>query len=116
LTQNKTLTILNISDNQISDDGVKAICMSLLSNGSLKVLKLDSNKIGDPGAKYVSDLLRRQPHIHISLGFNKIGDVGCQDLYEAKQECPSIQLDLSGNMDISTRMFELMKSGDKFSY
>ena len=56
------LTSLDLSNNNIGNDGVKPICEALKQNKTLKVLDLNASKvsggeIGPVGAKYIAEML-----------------------------------------------------------
>lgn len=57
-----SLTSLDLSNNNIGDDGVKLICEALKQNSTLKVLDLNARHangrmIGPQGARYLADML-----------------------------------------------------------
>jgi len=76
LNFNKTLQILNISDNQLSDQSIQCLCQSLqFNNTTLKKLILNSNKITDQGLRYLSNMFKsNQTLISIGLQNNQITD------------------------------------------
>lgn len=75
LANNKTLEILYLSFNFISDMGV----YFLVQSNSLKKLELDSNEITDQGAEYISIMLKtNQILLWLSLDNNNITNYGMQ--------------------------------------
>jgi len=83
LTNNSTLTSLDLSFNQISDLGVRSLTQVLLpnQNSSLKILYLSKNGISDDGAKYLSEMLQtNQTLTELWLSNNEIGNRGVKQL------------------------------------
>jgi Ran GTPase-activating protein (RanGAP) involved in mRNA processing and transport len=78
LYNNLTLVELDLSDNYISDLGVKILMDVLLTNKSiLQKLHLGSNNISDLGIKYVADMLKTNHSLtHLMLNRNHITDHG----------------------------------------
>ncbi|GAM17556.1 hypothetical protein SAMD00019534_007310 [Acytostelium subglobosum LB1] len=58
LLKNKSLTLLNLSINEITDTGAKAIAYALKSNRTLKYLSLSNNFIGKEGLVALSEAIR----------------------------------------------------------
>ena len=54
LKVNPVLTVLNLSDNSIGDNGAKSIAEALKVNPVLTDLSLGNNKIGVDGAKAIA--------------------------------------------------------------
>lgn len=78
LYNNSTLVELDLSDNHISDIGVKTLMEILATNKSmLGKLHLGSNNISDKGVKYISDMLRTNKTLtHLLLNRNSISNSG----------------------------------------
>lgn len=77
LLVNKTLQYVNLNGNNIGDKGVRSISASLLVNSSIKVIILSGNKISDEGAKYLADLLAINRSLQkIDLRSNEIDEYG----------------------------------------
>ena len=78
LYNNITLTELDLSDNHISDTGVKILMDVLSTNKSiLKKLHLGSNNISDQGIEYLSNMLKTNHSLtHLMLNRNYITDRG----------------------------------------
>lgn len=78
------LAILNLSINEIGDEGTKSLCEVLKKNTTLSKLALDFNNIGDSGAESISELLKENTILQlIRLTNNKIGDKGVKLIAEA---------------------------------
>ena len=78
LSLNKTLVILNISEElAMDDDACSDLIPGLLQNTSITTLILNGNNIGNEGAALLSDVFLEQSNLlHISLRRNHIGDEG----------------------------------------
>ncbi|NWU05840.1 NLRC3 protein, partial [Cephalopterus ornatus] len=75
---------LSLAENQISNQGAKALARSLLVNRSLMVLDLRSNSIGPTGAKALADALKKnQILLSLNLQHNTIKEDGATFLAEA---------------------------------
>lgn len=67
----KGLSLLDISENKISHQGLRELCAVLRNEScSLKHLKLDRNPLGDTGAEELSDLLEKNSLLK-SLSVNR---------------------------------------------
>ena len=78
------LTELNLFDNNIGDDGAKAIAEALKVNPVLNNLDLFNNSIGMEGAKAIAEALKVNPGLTIlDLGNNSIGADGAKAIAEA---------------------------------
>ena len=82
LYNNLTLVELDLSDNYISDFGVKTLMDVLRTNKSiLQKLHLGCNQITDQGAEYLSDMLKTNHSLtHLMLNRNSIGNPGVHSL------------------------------------
>jgi Ran GTPase-activating protein (RanGAP) involved in mRNA processing and transport len=78
LYNNLTLVELDLSDNYITDLGVKILMEVLLTNKTLlKKLHLGSNNISDQGIQYLSEMLQTNHSLtHLMLNRNQISDRG----------------------------------------
>jgi len=78
LYNNITLVDLDLSDNYISDIGIKILMEVLLTNKSiLKKLHLGSNNISDHGIQYLSDMLKTNHSLtHLMLNRNHLTNHG----------------------------------------
>ena len=76
------LEYLELSGNQIGDDGVKRLCMYLLRDANkaraLSLLALHANGISDDGAIQLSKALPYTRISYVGLNMNKIGDRGAR--------------------------------------
>ena len=96
------LKILNLMNNEITDEGVKHLYTALThAYCTLKSLNLGFNNITDEGVAYLSTALR---HANcklnsLNLGFNNITDEGVEYLSRAftRADCTLKSLKLSGN-------------------
>ena len=69
LKVNHTLETLELSANNIGDDGAKMIADALKVNLSLKTLRLSRNRIGADGAKIIADALKVNQNLKTSILF-----------------------------------------------
>eukprot|EP00808_Paulinella_micropora_P016118 g63869.t1 len=95
-----TFPRLELSENRIGPDGVKALCKLITYNRSITSLDLHSNMVDDVGAEYLAALIISGYHglKELSLSQNQISSVGASKLAEAIQACKSeLVVDLSGN-------------------
>ena len=75
LASNTTLTLLNLHQTKIGDDGIKHICEGLAVNDTLKDLYLGGCGFTDRGATYLSDALKRNYCLDtLNIQFNKVGE------------------------------------------
>lgn len=82
LFNNLTLVELDLSDNSISDHGIKTLMDVLRTNKSiLQKLHLGCNQITDQGTDYLSDMLKTNHSLtHLMLNRNSIGNPGVHRL------------------------------------
>ena len=67
LTYNASLTdgVLDLSENDIGDQGLQALAFSLASNTNLRELRLANNNIGDVGLETLADSLARNRALRV---------------------------------------------------
>jgi hypothetical protein len=99
LKDNRSLKHLCLLDNKIGDDGAKAIADALKDNHSLKTLDLNGNEIDDDGAKSIADALKVNHSLEtLDLNGNKIGVEGAKQIADALKDNHSLKtLLLYGN-------------------
>eukprot|EP00041_Stephanoeca_diplocostata_P039227 m.1600844 g.1600844 ORF g.1600844 m.1600844 type:complete len:2511 (+) comp25352_c1_seq1:388-7920(+) len=96
---NRTVSKLNVSDNEIGKDGAEHL-VRLLKHSSVLQLRCHRNAIGDWGAKSIASVLKHHDCTLESLGLmqNNIGDIGARDLFEGVAVCDTLrQLGLAKN-------------------
>ena len=88
------LTFLNLHYNKIGDNGAKAIAEALKVNAVLTNLSLYENRIGDEGAKAIADALRSGTAVltELWLGANNIGDAGKTAVQDAVKDRSGFKL------------------------
>jgi hypothetical protein len=93
---------LYLSDNQLADDGVHHLMLSV-ENSSLFVLGLSKNGITDVGAQYLTKMLKKNQRLTVlGLEDNEISDQGVELLADALKYNRNLQrLLLTGNKKIS---------------
>ena len=114
LKANKTLQMLNLTNNSIGAEGAAALGAALKANKALQTLYLDSNSIGDEGAKALGAALKdNQALERLYLRSNSIGDEGAAALGAALKDNQALQtLDLNGNSigeDAKKRLRQIAK-------
>ncbi|XP_012496174.1 PREDICTED: nucleotide-binding oligomerization domain-containing protein 1 isoform X1 [Propithecus coquereli] len=93
------LTVIRLSVNQITDDGVKVLYEELTKYRILTYLGLYNNQITDVGARYISKILDECKGLtHLKLGKNKITSEGGKCLALAVKNSKSIfEIGMWGN-------------------
>jgi len=102
LKQNQTLTVLDLVNCGILDDGIKALMDGLRSNRAMKHVYLGTNGITAKGAVHVSEFLqdtKKKTSLHtLYLSCNRLGDEGARILGEGLRKDNSLQrLGLAAN-------------------
>ena len=89
---------LDLKDCTLKDEGL-SILHKALATSSLTEIDLTNNEIGDEGVKLLADILRRNPNITtLNLSLNNIGDEGLSTLAEVlATNSPLQNLNLSFN-------------------
>lgn len=86
---------LNLSDNDVQDAGVAALCCNLsapsdvTSGKGIRVLRLNNNAIGPEGAASICEALVRLPLVELHLNRNPIGPAGARSLADALSSASS---------------------------
>ena len=84
LKANSTLTSLNVADNNIGATGTKALAAVLKDNSTLTSLNVSLNSLGDIGATAFADAIRTNATLtSLVLANNKIGVAGAEALADA---------------------------------
>ena len=77
LSQNKTLTTLDLHNNLIGNAGAKSLAQVILNNTGLKKLVLSNNRFGNAGIESIGNLLQWNETLRIiDLGFCDYDDTG----------------------------------------
>jgi Leucine-rich repeat (LRR) protein len=101
LRRNKTITILNLSENEFgrTRGAVDCIADGLGSNSVLRKVNLSDCCLGDDGVSTLAQTLgSRNTTLHLILCWNAITSTGMGVLFEAMERSPHItDLDLQGN-------------------
>lgn len=105
LKNNSYLEQLDLHQNMIKDIGVQFLCKALSDrNQTLKILNLGENEITDEGANSLAEMLRKNVSLtHVYLHDNQIGDSGCQLIANALTNDNQTveELYLNGNQNIT---------------
>ena len=78
----KSLQLVDLSQNQIDDQGALDLAILIFNSNSLKILNLGMNKVTDAGVGLLCDVLQNNTTLKVlDLGFNKsITDASCEHL------------------------------------
>jgi len=97
LMMNQNLKCLDISGNQLGDEGAQALPPVILSLTTLQTLKLRANSLGSSSAKLLSQALSRSSGLTaLTLSLNPLGDEGLVSIGAALKHHTNLQtLDLS---------------------
>uniref|UniRef100_A0A8C2LPS2 NACHT, LRR and PYD domains-containing protein 4 n=1 Tax=Cricetulus griseus TaxID=10029 RepID=A0A8C2LPS2_CRIGR len=97
LKRNKTLSHLDVSSNDLQDEGLKVLCQALsLPDSALKSLFLRRCLITSSGCQYLAEVLSsNQNLISLQVSNNKLEDAGVKLLCEAIKE-PNCRLENLG--------------------
>ena len=99
LQANAALKELDLSRNEIGDEGACELAKMLQANTALKELNLSGNRIGDEGACELAKMLQANTALkELNLSRNGIGDEGACELAKMLQANTALkELGLSGN-------------------
>ncbi|VDI66435.1 Hypothetical predicted protein [Mytilus galloprovincialis] len=99
LASNETLQVLNLSWNNIRQPGIKSLFVGLKDNTTLQELDLSYNGIGDKGVESIAERLHElESLVHLDLSSNRIGQLGIGKLLKSVGHNKSlIELKLSKN-------------------
>ncbi|XP_076097530.1 uncharacterized protein LOC143067838 isoform X1 [Mytilus galloprovincialis] len=99
LASNETLQVLNLSWNNIRQPGIKSLFVGLKDNTTLQELDLSYNGIGDKGVESIAERLHElESLVHLDLSSNRIGQLGIGKLMKSVGHNKSlIELKLSKN-------------------
>ena len=99
LSQNKNIPLgeLELSFNEISDQGVECLMNSIWGSPHMRMIKLDNNKLQGRGAQLCAVVLTSIELEVLDIGFNRVTTVGIRSLMKKVPECSSLKkLGLSG--------------------
>jgi Ran GTPase-activating protein (RanGAP) involved in mRNA processing and transport len=98
---NISVTNIDLSGNEISDEGASALADALKVNKSVTSIDLSCNEISDEGASALADALKVNTSLtNIDLCYNKIGDEGASALANALKVNTSVTEINLGNNEI----------------
>ncbi|KAM3928289.1 nucleotide-binding oligomerization domain-containing protein 1 [Leptodactylus fuscus] len=87
----RKLTVVRLSVNQITDEGVKVLAEELTKHKIIKFLGLYKNQISDYGARHVAQIIVECPLLnHLMLGYNQFTAEGGRHIGRALQKSTSI--------------------------
>jgi Leucine-rich repeat (LRR) protein len=102
---------LYLDDNNISDEGAKALAEALKVNTALQGLILDRNNISDEGAEALAEALKVNTALqHLWLENNNISDEGAEALAEALKVNTALQGLYLDENEISDAVKQQIKS------
>ena len=77
------MAFIDLSGNNIGDEGVEDLCKVVPYNTTLTQLNLADNKLGDLSASEIAgSLVDNSSLVHINLSGNFIGDEGALNLFK----------------------------------
>lgn len=81
IATNKTITLLNLSCNQIGDTSTQYLAKALGTNKTITSIDLSRNRIGNLGAAHLAQVLQSNKTItSLNLSHNQIGNLGAWHL------------------------------------
>ncbi|GBL94362.1 Dynein regulatory complex subunit 5 [Araneus ventricosus] len=118
---NSQLEVLKLSNNQITNSGVKTIIDALSNNKSLKILHLDHNSIGDEGAINIFQcLISNISLFSIDLAYNKFTTECELSLCKLLERNSALQhLNLTGNnleQETGWKIYKAVQSNRRILY
>lgn len=89
-----SLTVLNLNNKCMGNDGAIALSRALASNTNLVVLFLENNLLGPSAMRALAQSLKHHPRLaHLYLSHNNnLGDTGCIHLAALLAESPALQV------------------------
>eukprot|EP00667_Euglena_gracilis_P029289 EG_transcript_38535 len=110
LKDNTSLQSIDLSGNDIGDDGTAFLADALKGNTTLKEINLDQNVIGPEGAVHLNALLKGNTTLHsISLADNVLGSTGAAHVAAALRTNATLQrLEVGGQDDIDDETLQLI--------
>eukprot|EP00002_Diphylleia_rotans_P038984 TRINITY_DN8940_c0_g1_i1.p2 TRINITY_DN8940_c0_g1~~TRINITY_DN8940_c0_g1_i1.p2 ORF type:complete len:318 (+),score=67.32 TRINITY_DN8940_c0_g1_i1:57-1010(+) len=110
------LVALDLSMNNIDDDGVRTICLNLLQNTTLRLLDLSNNQIGSIGFDCLAEAVYQNKSIlSLNLTGNKEGNEDTQTILLAaasNYHLTDLRLDLRGESANLQLLREIMERND----
>lgn len=104
--QQHLLTIIDLSNNFIEDDGVKLVALSLPALAQLKELNLSGNMISLVGIRHLNNIFQQHPNAlaelgRLSLNYNMLGNESVPSLAQLCQSLPKLQSLALRSIDIT---------------
>lgn len=91
LKYSNSLTSLNLEKNEIGDDGLKVLCEPLQEHANIELLNISSNNIGDVGAVAISDCLKNYSNLlSLSIDCNKMCGDGVASVAVSLKNCKKL--------------------------
>ncbi|XP_068732911.1 protein NLRC3-like [Montipora capricornis] len=99
MATNSTVTLLDLSFNEVGDSGAAALAKAIEVNSTLTELDLSRNRIGISGADALAKAMRSNSTLtSLDLSYNEIGDSGVDELAQAMRSNSTLTyLSLNGN-------------------
>ena len=105
------LQVLNLSDNNLGDDGVRKLQPLLLNATSLTHLDMSKCNIGNDGMLYIAECTMNLPLLYLRLANNNIDDGGLKPLVRRLKYCGTLEmLDLANNNLTDRSVIQLGKA------
>jgi Ran GTPase-activating protein (RanGAP) involved in mRNA processing and transport len=108
VSNDATLTVLDLADKHVGDTSVKLLSLALVHNTNITAVDLSNNDLSSEGIQYFGDLLEDNKTINtISLARNNIDDAGAQFLIRVLAINNTVRdLDISENPNIDESLVE----------
>lgn len=116
LQKNTALTSLDLTENNINDEGAACLAQVLEKNTALRVLKLEMNYISDHGIEKLCEALSKNTNLQIlEIGCNEFGDKGFQaiiDLFSKNNSLKFLKFENNGHdrLSLRSKALELYKN------
>ena len=111
LKVNKKIIEVNLSTNQLSNEGIKVFVQAVEDSTTLHSLDVSNNAISDDGVLFISDFLKINTLCKMNLSDNEIRDEGTKKFSEALQVNTTLQvLNISRNKITDDGANELIKA------
>ncbi|KAL4510557.1 hypothetical protein ABPG72_004711 [Tetrahymena utriculariae] len=126
------LEVLNLGGNKLGDTAVKDLFQSILKNQNLRILDLSDNNLSDNASQYLGQIVKTCSIFELYIGWNQLRASSGKEIFSALTENNYLKvIDISGNslgrgesfvneienfMQKNTDVYHLDLSSNFFSY